>query len=94
MNYQGAPLPIWVKFGICLFFDFIDFTIGRLMFGVSLMTEVGTAAVMFFLWGPIGLIALWEGVDLTEQIDGFVPTSTIIAFMAHNKQSPKPSGMA
>lgn len=84
-NYQGMPLPTWVKFTICVAFDLFDFTVGRLMLGVSLFGEVATAAIMFVLWGPKGLIALWEAFDITEQLDGFVPTSTLIAIAAHRK---------
>lgn len=88
MHYQGAPIPTWVKFTICVGFDLFDFTIGRLLLGVSLIGEVGTAVILFVLWGPIGLFALWEAVDVTEQLDGFIPTNTIIAIAASRKQSP------
>lgn len=85
-DYQGIPMPLWAKFTICVVFDLFDFTVGRLLFGVSLLTEIGTAAIMFVLWGPIGLLAIWEAVDVTEQIDGFIPTNTIIAIVASRKQ--------
>lgn len=87
MNYQGMPMPVWAKFTICVLFDLFDFTIGRLLLGVSLLTEVGTAAIMFVLWGPIGLLAIWEAVDITEQLDGFIPTNTLIAIAAHRKRA-------
>lgn len=86
-NYQGIPIPVWAKFTICVLFDLFDFTIGRLLLGVSLLGEVGTAVIMFVLWGPIGLFAIWEAVDITEQVDGFIPTNTIIAFAASRKHA-------
>lgn len=82
-SYQGLPLPVWAKFAVCLGFDLFDFTVGRLMLGVSVFGELATAAVLFVLWGPKGLLALWELIDVTEQFDGFVPTSTLIAIAAH-----------
>lgn len=84
-NYQGIPMPVWAKFTVCVLFDLFDFTIGRLLLGVSLLGELGTAVIMFVLWGPIGLLALWEAVDITEQLDGFVPTNTLIAIAASKK---------
>lgn len=84
-SYQGAPFPAWLKFTICIGFDLFDFTVGRLLLGVSLISDVATAVVLFVLWGPMGLFALWEMVDVTEQIDGFVPTSTLIAIAAHRR---------
>lgn len=80
-------MPTWAKFTVCVAFDLFDFTIGRLLLGVSLIGEVGTAVILFVLWGPIGLFALWEAIDVTEQLDGFVPTNTIIAIAASRKQS-------
>lgn len=86
-NYQGIPMPVWAKFAICVLFDLFDFTIGRVLLGVSLLGEVGTAVIMFVLWGPIGLFAIWEAVDVTEQLDGFIPTNTIIAIAASKKHA-------
>lgn len=86
-NYQGIPIPTWAKFTICVVFDLFDFTIGRLLLGVSILGELGTTVVMFVLWGPIGLFAIWEAVDFTEQLDGFVPTNTLIGIAASKKQA-------
>lgn len=88
-HYQGIPMPTWAKFMICVLFDLFDFTIGRLLLGVSLLGEIGTAVIMFVLWGPIGLLAIWEAIDITEQLDGFIPTNTLIAIAA-SKRQPAP----
>lgn len=85
MNFQGMPIPVWAKFTICIVFDLIDMTVGRVMLGVGIFTDIGNALIMFALWGPIGLLAAWEALDVTEQIDGFVPTNTIIAWAAHRR---------
>ncbi|ATQ43131.1 hypothetical protein CSW64_12250 [Caulobacter mirabilis] len=79
------PLPVWAKFTICIVFDLIDMTFGRAMLGVGILTDVGNALIMFWLWGPTGLLAAWEAADVTEQFDGFVPTNTILAWAAHKK---------
>jgi hypothetical protein len=92
MGFQGIPMPVWAKFTICIVFDLIDMTIGRVLFGVSLIGEAVTALVMFALWGPLGLLAAWEAVDVTEQLDGFVPTCTAIAWIAHRRHRPAMGG--
>jgi len=85
MSYEGMPLPVWMKFAVCIGFDLFDFTVGRLLLGVSLFTDVASAAIMYVLWGPKGLFALWEVLDPTEQLDGFVPTNTLISIAASRK---------
>jgi hypothetical protein len=57
--------------------DVFDFTFGRLpVFGS--VTEGLGAGVLFVLWGPAGLLNLLELADITEQVDGFIPTATLI----------------
>ena len=60
-------------------------TIGRFMIGASLFTDGANALVMYLLWGPLGLTAAWETFEPTEQLDGFIPTNTLIAIAAHRK---------
>src|SRR5262245_1022132 len=38
-----------------------------------------SALVLFLMWGPVGLISLWELADVSEIIDGLIPTATLIA---------------
>lgn len=83
--FEGIPLPVWAKFTICVLADLFDMTFGRLMLGVSILTDVGSALIMFLLWGPLGLLSIWETADVTEQFDGFVPSNTLIAWAAHRK---------
>ncbi|UPT62350.1 MAG: hypothetical protein M0D54_18600 [Hyphomonadaceae bacterium JAD_PAG50586_4] len=35
--------------------------------------------MLFALWGPAGLANLWELFDVTDQVDSFIPTATLIA---------------
>jgi hypothetical protein len=83
----------FAKLVIAIALDIADFTIGRLL-GVGMIMDVVFAAVAFALWGPIGLIALWESLDPSEQIDGFVPTMTLIAISqmgrSKKKSAPEP----
>lgn len=85
MQFEGMPLPVWAKFAICIGFDLFDMTIGRLLLGVSIFTDVTNGLIQFGLWGPRGLLAVWEVLDPSEQLDGFVPTNTLIAWAAHKK---------
>ncbi|MBI1366685.1 MAG: hypothetical protein GC153_12110 [Alphaproteobacteria bacterium] len=67
-----------VKLVIAVFLDLLDFSLGRII-GYGTILDVAFAAIAFLLWGPIGLLQLWEALDPTDQIDGFVPTMTLIA---------------
>ncbi len=67
--------------------DILDFTIGRLT-GLGTVVDIIFAGVAYLLWGRSGLIQLWEVLDPTDQLDGFVPTMTLIALanMRRNKK--------
>lgn len=84
---SGLQWPIWLKLALSAAFDLLDATFGRLLLGVSLIGEFGNALVMFILWGPLGLLTVWEAADLTEQIDGFVPSNLIVGVLAARKQA-------
>jgi hypothetical protein len=57
--------------------DVFDLTGGRLPIAGTAVDGL-SSVILFFLWGPAGLTYLWEIADITDQIDGFVPTATII----------------
>jgi len=78
----------FAKLLIAIVLDIIDFTVGR-MLGLGMIVDAALAAVAFALWGPVGLLALWEMADPTEQIDGFVPTMTLIALSQMGKSRKK-----
>lgn len=73
----------WFKLAVCIFLDILDCFIGRIL-GFGFLFDVGCALICAALWGNRGWYALWEVVDVTEQIDGFCPTCTIIAIRAWN----------
>lgn len=78
----------FAKLAIAIVLDLLDFTVGR-MLGVGTVMDIVFAAVAFALWGPIGLLALWEVADPSEQIDGFAPTMTLIALSQMGKSKKK-----
>lgn len=74
-----------LKLGVCLFLDFLDFTIGRLM-GFGIIFDLGCALIAAALWGKRGWWCLLEVLDITEQIDGFVPSCTLVALRSWNDE--------
>ncbi len=67
------------KLIVCIIVDLFDFTVGRLLFAVPFAGELIGAVVAWALFGKVGGCYFLEAIDLTEQIDGFFPTATIIA---------------
>ena len=58
--------------------DIADFTVGRII-GFGTGFDIVLAGLGFALFGWKGLIQLWEVAEPTDQIDGFVPTLTLVA---------------
>ncbi len=77
-----------MKLLICIVFDIADFTVGRIL-GAGIIMDLVAAALAVILFGPVGLVALWEVADPTEQVDGFVPTLTLIALSQLGKSKKK-----
>ncbi|MGX9357508.1 hypothetical protein ACS3SW_20695 [Roseobacteraceae bacterium S113] len=76
----------WLKFIVCVFVDLFDMTVGRLMFAVPFAGEVIGVGVAYALFGPIAFAYALEILDPTEQLDGFIPTASIIALMARKHE--------
>jgi hypothetical protein len=68
----------FIKLGVSIALDILDFTLGRIT-GAGTVLDLVFAAVAVALWGPAGLLQLWETLDPTDQLDGFMPTMTLIA---------------
>jgi hypothetical protein len=68
----------FLRLALSVAIDLADFTLGRIPIFGSVTEGVGTI-VLLALWGPAGLVNLWELADFTEQADAFVPTATLIA---------------
>lgn len=79
------------KLAIAVLLDVLDFTLGRVL-GAGTLIDIVFAGIAFALWGPVGLLALWEAIDVTDQVDGFVPTMTLIALSQMKKGRKKAPG--
>jgi hypothetical protein len=79
------------KLALAVLLDVLDFTLGRIL-GAGTVIDLVFAGIAFVLWGPIGLLALWEAIDVTDQVDGFVPTMTLIALSQMGKGRKKSIG--
>ena len=73
-----AETIAFVKLGAAILLDVADAVIGRVI-GFGTGFDIVLAGAGFALFGWKGLIQLWEVADPTDQIDGFVPTLTLVA---------------
>lgn len=76
----------WLKFAVCVLVDLFDMTVGRLLFAVPFAGEAIGVGVAYALFGPIAFGYALEILDPTEQLDGFIPTASIIALMARKHE--------
>jgi hypothetical protein len=60
---------------VCALYDFPDFTIGVVIPRLPFLGELVGCA----MFGKEGTLYGLEGIDLTEQFDGFIPSATLIA---------------
>jgi len=72
------------KLIVAIVLDVLDFTIGRIP-GFELVFDAILGVIAVALWGWPGLFAFWELADPTGQLDGFVPTMTMIALSQMGK---------
>lgn len=75
-----------VKLALCIAYDLFDMTFGRLLFVVPFAGEIVGIAFCCALFGKSGVWAALEMLDITEQLDGFIPIATIIALA--NRPAP------
>lgn len=70
--------PVYIKLVIAIILDLADMVIGRIP-GWGTVFDFILTLVGFALFGWKGLAQVWEVVDFTDQVDGFVPTLTLVA---------------
>jgi len=70
-----------VKLIVCVLYDLFDCTLGRLLFPIPFLGEVVGCCLAGAMFGKPGLLYGLEALDPTEQLDGFIPTATIIAIV-------------
>ncbi len=67
----------WImKMLVSAAFDIMDFFLGRIP-GIGTIIDIAGGFLGIALWGGRGALQFLEIIDLTDQIDGFVPTLTI-----------------
>ncbi len=64
---------------IAILIDIFDFTIGRLLFATSFAGEINGLILVYIMSGPRAFWCAVEDIDVTEQVDGFIPTMTLVA---------------
>ena len=69
----------FLKLAVCVAYDLFDMTIGRIMFFTPFVGEIIGCCLCCTMFGMGGVLYGLEALDPTEQIDGFIPTATIIA---------------
>jgi len=75
----------FLRLALSVAIDVADFTLGRVPIVGSVGEGIGTA-VLFVLWGWPGLVYLGELADRAHQLDGFLPTATLIALYVGVKE--------
>lgn len=63
------------KFTISIMVDLFDFLMPPV---IGTFYDAFAVWVAFKLWGNAGYIALWEILDITERVDAFIPTVTLV----------------
>lgn len=81
MNIKAWSGWDWAKLVLCIAIDLFDFTIGRALIVIP-FEEIIYTGLTTLMWGWKGLLTLFEIVELTEQIDAFIPLSTATALWA------------
>ncbi|WP_428410228.1 hypothetical protein [Hyphococcus sp.] len=76
----------FLRFLVALGVDLFDFTIGRFLFVAPFSGEIIGIVIGYALFGPKAFWYLLEALDPTEQLDGFIPTATLIALAARNDE--------
>ena len=74
-------LPLSFKFIIAILWDIFDFTIGRIP-GLGSLLDIIGMVIALMLWGPLGILALLELVDVTDQLDAEIPSVTLIGIIS------------
>ncbi|MBN8607177.1 MAG: hypothetical protein J0L81_09685 [Caulobacterales bacterium] len=76
-----SPGGYAVRMVMCGLSDVFDFTVGRAMFLVP-GEEVPAALFYSLMFGWRGIAHLGELVDITEQLDAFIPSALLVGAWA------------
>jgi hypothetical protein len=73
-------ITITFKLLLSMAFDIFDFFF-RIP-GLGTILDIAGGILGIILWGKLGSAQFLEVIDITDQIDGFIPTLTIIALIS------------
>ncbi len=76
MGFLGWSFKMLISIG----FDVADFFVGRIPIAGSVFDIIG-GILGFVLWGLVGGLQFGELIDVTDQIDAFIPTLTIAGIL-------------
>ncbi len=68
-----------LKMMVSIGFDTIDFIMPP---GIGTIYDAIAGIVAMGLWGAKGAGAFWEIIEVTDRIDGFIPSLTIIGILS------------
>jgi hypothetical protein len=77
-NGAGDAIMNLCKLGASMGLDAFDLLFGWVL-GFGILVDLGCGLISAALWGKKGWVALLEVLDITEVIDMWCPTCTIIA---------------
>jgi len=69
------------KFLFSLAYDAADFFIGRIP-GFGTIFDILGGFIGLWLWGLPGGLQFLEVIDITDQLDGFIPTMTLAGIIS------------
>ncbi|MEM6538967.1 MAG: hypothetical protein AAF668_14710 [Pseudomonadota bacterium] len=77
---------------VCIAVDLLDLFLGWFL-GLGALADAIQTVVAVWLFGPTGLIAIWELAFPIDFLDGFVPTLTLLAIVhlrGRRRNRPRP----
>jgi len=85
------------KLVFSIILDTVDFILSFTFFKIPFIGQFSAIifelVIMVFavmLWGALGLTQLWEVIDVTDTVDAFIPTVTIVGLISiFNKRRKK-----
>jgi hypothetical protein len=77
-NGMGDIVMKFLLLGLSMGLDLFDLLVGWVL-GFGILVDLGCGLISAAMWGKKGWLALLEVLDITEVVDMWIPTCTIIA---------------
>ena len=68
----------FIRLAFSIVYDLFDLILFWIP-GLGTITDGVGTVMLLALWGPAGLVNVWEIVNPVDPIDAFVPTATLVA---------------